>query len=252
MMGGPRIVSLVLGLVFGMTGCVSNAPQLKAWEPDKQAEINAELAASYMKRNQLADAREKLEKALEIQSDHPRANHYMGVLQARLGDNQAAERHFERAIRSDREYAQAAHDYGVFLCRQGNVDQALKQFETVLANPLYQRKEVTNLRAGECLLAKNDLAGAERYFRTALEVNARLMPALLSMAEINFASAKYLGARAYIERYFAVGPETAHSLLLAAKIERELGALEEAREYAAQLQQQFANSDEARELEERK
>lgn len=231
-----------------VVGCVSNAPQPTTWEPDKQAQINAELAANYMQRGQLGDARDKLDKALSIQPDHPRANHYMGVLQARLGNNRAAESHFERAIRSDPEDAQAAHDYGVFLCRQGRMDQALKQFESVLANPLYQRKEVTHLRAGECLLAKNDTQGAESYFRKALEANPRLMPALLSMAEINYVDANYLVARAYVERYFAVGPETAHSLLLAAKIERELGAWEQSRAYAAQLQQRFANSEEAREL----
>ena len=245
---GLRNISLVLTVTAAVTGCVSNAPEPKTWEPDKQADINAELAANYMKRDQLVDARDKLEKALSIQPDHPRANHYMGVLQARLGDNRSAENYFERAIRSDPEDGQAAHDYGIFLCRQGRMDQALKQFESVLANPLYQRKEVTHLRAAECLLAKNDLAGAESYFRKALEVNPRFMPALLSMAEINFANAQYLVARAYIERYFGVGPETAPSLLLAAKIERELGALEQARKYAAQLQQRFANSDEAREL----
>lgn len=234
--------------LLGLLACTSTTPKSKIWEPDKRADVRAQLAASYMQRNQLTIAREELEQALAIQPDHSRSNHFMALLQERLGDPQQAESRFQRAIRSDPENSQAAHDYGVFLCRRGKVDEALEQFDAALANPLYQRKELTNLRAGECLMTRPDTAEAESYFRRALSVNARLLPALLNMSDIKFNDGNFLSARAYIERYFAVGPETARSLFLASQIEQKLGAQEQATDYATRLRTKFANSAEAQKL----
>lgn len=225
----------------GSTGDVEDA--------HARAGAQTELALGYLQRNQKKTALDELERALEIAPDHSRANYVMAMLQTQLGHPQLAERHYRAALKSDPENAVAAHDYGIFLCKEGRVEAAMEQFDDALSNPLYRRKTLTNLRAGECLMnMRTDRRGAERYFRAALNANPRLGPALYHMADIAYARREYLKARAYIERYFSVGSDTPASLLLAVKIESKLGAEEVAAEYAARLRKKFASSDEARML----
>lgn len=173
----------------------------------------------------------------------------MAALQERLGNDKEAERYFRQALRTDAENSQAAHDFGTFLCRRERVQEALDQYEAALSNPLYRQPDITNLRAGECLISHGNTQAAESYIRKALRINPGLSLALYHMAEINFHRKNYLSARGYIERYFSIASKTPASLLLAYKIERELKAPKVAEEYAALLRGNFARSKEAQELE---
>ncbi len=236
-------------IALGLSACASNQQIGKTADPAKRADVRTQLAVSYMQRNQLEVAREELEHALEIDPDHSAANHAMAALQERLGNNEDAERHFRVAVRSDAENSQAAHDFGTFLCRRGRVQEALAQYESALSNPLYQQPDMSNLRAGECLITYGNAQAAEPYFRKALRINPRLSLGLYHMADINFRRRNYLSARGYIERYFAIAPKTPQSLLLAYKIEHQLKAPEVAEEYASLLRGKFARSKAAQELE---
>ncbi len=245
---------LVPFLVAGLGACISTtsnpAPES---DPDKAADVRAELAAGYMQRGQLEVARTELQRALEIDPQHSRANHMMALLQLRLRDPKSAEYYFKRAISSDKENSIAMHDYGVFLCQSNRLDEAMKQFQAAVNNPLYQGAALTNLRAGECYMVKgSDPRTAEKFLRAALEKSPGLPAALYHMAEINFLDKKYLSARGYIERYFATGRDSAQSLLLAARIEHSLGDKKMAGEYAEKLRTRYPKSKEAKQLPEKK
>lgn len=240
---------LLASLLLAGCATVDSGPTEEAADADARAGARTELALGYLKRDQKKTALDELEEALEIAPSHSRANYVMAMLQTQLDHPERADYHYRRALESDPENAVAAHDYGNFLCKQGRVEAAMKQFENALNNPLYERRTLTNLRAGECLInMRTDRRGAEPYFRAALDENPRLAPALYYMADISYARREYLAARAYIERYFSVGPDTPSSLLLAVKIESKLHAKDVAGEYAARLRKKFASSDEARQL----
>lgn len=242
--------SLIMGtVVLVLCACASNEPIGKTADAAKRADVRTQLAISYMQRNQLEVAREELEHALEIAPDHSAANHAMAALQERLGNNEEAERHFRQAVRSDAENSQAAHDFGTFLCRRGRVQEALAQYESALSNPLYRQPDISNLRAGECLISHGNAQDSESYLRKALRINPQLSLALYYMADVNFRRSNYLSARGYIERYFSIASKTPESLLLAYKIERELRSPKVAEEYASLLRAKFARSKEAQELE---
>ncbi len=242
---------LVLIGVLTVAACTSTNREPENWDPARRADVHTQLAWNYMQRNQLEVARDELDNALAGKPDHSGANHAMAMLQSRLGNLDAADRYFRKAIESDAENSQAASDYGLFLCRQGKVSEAMKYFDKALANPLYLGTAITSVAAGECLMTMRDkprLEDAERYFRSALAKNPTLPPALYGMAEISYRKQKYLSARGYIERYFAVSAETPKTLLLAAKVERKLGAVAVAEDYAKRLRSQFPSSDEAKQL----
>ncbi|HSH42470.1 MAG TPA: type IV pilus biogenesis/stability protein PilW [Arenicellales bacterium] len=245
-----RAAACVLGALL-LAGCatVESGGAREATDADSRATVHTQLALGYLQRDQKKTALDELEQALDIAPENSQANYVMAMLQTQLDHPDRADYHYRRALDSNPQNSVAAHDYGIFLCKEGRVEEAMKYFNSALDNPLYDRKTLTNLRAGECLMnMRTDRRGAEPYLQAALEANPRLAPALYYMADIAYARERYLAARGYIERYFAVGPDTPATLLLAVKIESKLKARDVASEYAARLKRQFASSDEARQL----
>lgn len=246
--------AVLLALLSIVVGCASQTTatptqQQAEWDPAKRADVHAQLAVQYMERENMEIALNEINQALAIDSRHSRSNYVMAVLQTRLKDYDKAGTYYQRALKSDPRNSEAAHDYGVFLCSRGKADAALKYFEQALANPLYTGTILTNLRAGECLVSANrDVNRAEGYFKAALKANPRVPAALYHMAAINYGRNNYLPARGYIERFFSINAETAESLLLASKIEKRLGDIDVATDYARRLKAKFPGSDEAAQL----
>lgn len=239
----------VIVLLLALSGCAATVEETAESDPSKAADVRAQLAAGYMQRGQLQVARSELQRALEIEPEHSRANHMMALLQVRLRNRDEAEEYFKRAIRSDKENSIAMHDYGVFLCQEGQVEKAMEQFQAAMNNPLYRGSALTNLRAGECYLVKgSNPREAEKHFRKALEINPGIAAALYHMAQISYADKKFLSARGYIERYFAAGRDSSKSLLLAAQIEHRLGDKKMAAEYADKLRAKYPASKEAKQI----
>lgn len=240
---------LVLALSAGCTTTVEKStPEPKADAPSR-ASLHTQLALGYLQRNQKRTALDEIQKALQIEPDSSQANYVMAMLQTELNHDDKADEFYRKALQADPQNSVAAHDYGMFLCKEGKVEEALKYFQSALDNPLYERKTLTNLRAGECLMnIRTDRRDAEPYFKAALKADPHLAPALYYMADIAYARKDYLQARAYIERYFSRGPDTAASLLLAVKIESHLHSKDAVQQYATRLREKFASSDEAKQL----
>lgn len=209
--------------------------------------IHTKLAQEYMRQNQLATAKKELEEALRINSSHSLSNYVMALLMMRLEQYPQAERYFGRAIKSDPLNSSAAHDFGMFLCQTGKERKSIKYFEVAVSNPLFDRSELSYMRAGECLSKIND-PKAEEYLKKAISINSRLRPALLRLAVIKHQALNHLSARAYIERYLAITEPQPDSLLLAYQIESSLNASDVAAKYRKQLLTNFPSSDQARSL----
>ena len=215
-------------------------------EPDQgdATSEHTQLAAAYLDAGNLATAQEEIELALASDRNNSDANYVYALLMLQLRRTAEADEYFRRALRSDPANAEAAHDYGVYLCRLGRASDSIRYFEIAAQNPLFERRELSLMRAGECMV-NEDPEAAERFLRAALEINPRLQAALIQMASLSFDSGKYLQARAYIERHLGVSGETADGLLLAYQIETRLGADTVAGEYREVLLREFGDSDEA-------
>lgn len=242
---GGWALTLLLTLV---SGCASTAERkAEQGAQRKLVDTNIQLAAGYLQQGQFDAAKEKLDKALEIQPDDPQANSVMALLQWRLKNYEAAERHFQRALgsKTDGINPDVQHNYGAYLCDRGRTEEALMWFERAIANPQYLTPDLANLNAGLCLLKKSDRPAAERHLREALTRNPNLAPALLQMAKLSLETGNALSARGFIERYFRNGADTAESLLLAARIEYRLGNRNTEGVYAMRLKSKFPDAPEA-------
>lgn len=243
-------------LLFFMLGSLSacatsgqlNQPKAESQsklKADQKALIHTQLARGYMEQGQLSTAKDSLTTALRISPNHSDSNYVMALLMSRLEQYSQAERYFSRAVATDRENSPAAHDFGTFLCQTGQGDRAKKYFDMAVSNPLFNRAELSYMRAGECL-ASIDSAEAEVYLKKALSINPRLAPALFKLARMKFDTKNYLSSRAYIERLFAITEPQPESLLLAYQIESSLSVPDVASEYRTKLLTGFPASVEAR------
>ena len=85
------------------------------------------------------------------------------------------------------------------------------------------------------MLRDGDLDKAEKYLRQSLEFDDKVPDTLLAMSEVSYRQSSYLRARAFLQRYEAVGPITEESLLLGYRIESELGDQRSAQRYRTEL-----------------
>lgn len=237
-------------LVVLASGCASTTERkVEQSNLQKQVDTNTQLGAGYLQQGQFDVAREKIDKALELEPDDPQANSVMALLQWRLKNHEVAERHFRLALASKAGSINpdVQHNYGAFLCDRGRVEESLPWFERAIANPQYPTPELAYLNAGLCMLKKPDRAAAEQFFRAALQHSPNLAPALLQMARLSLGADNAASARVFIERYFRSGPETPESLLLAAKIERALGNRNAEGSYAMRLKGKYPDAPETQE-----
>lgn len=232
-----------------LAGCASTAER-DAEEAKRMrlVQTNVQLANGYLQRGQFEFAQEKLEKALALDADNSQANNMMAVLQWRLKEYAAAEKHFKRAVRENQQNAEAQNNYGAFLCERNRVDEAEALFRRAVANPLYRTPALAYENAGLCFVKVKVYAKAETNFREALKIDPALPNSLYHMARISYDSGRTLAARGFIQRHFQAAKDTPEALLLAVYIERALKNKDEEASYAVRLRGKFPTSPEAREL----
>ena len=243
-----RTLTLVATLLLGATAAGAQERLPPADPLLRAARVNAELAIAYLKQNDVVTAREKIEKALVQNPKDASVQTTAGLVFERLQELEAADRHYSTALKLEPRNAEMQNNYAVFECRRGRYEQGSKLFEQAARNPSYGTPEVALTNAGVCARSAGNLAAAEELFRKALALRGDFPDALVQLADLALQRGEGHQARAFIEHYFAVGPSSPDSLLLAVRIERNLGERSTAERYAAQLQRLFPDSEQARQL----
>lgn len=243
-MRNNRLILLVslLAIALFVSGCVTQDVSVKSKEA---SEYNAQLGAKYLRRGELDLAKSKLEKALEQDEKNATAHAFYGQLQHRVANNDAADYHFKKAIQLEPEEAEHRNTYGVYLCNVKDYDGAIAEFEAAANNPYYQTPEFALDNAGLCMLESNQYEQASVYLRKALRTNTKFANAYLHMSELLFKQGRLAVANAYFQRFTAYGRDSAESLLLGLKINRDLGDQPKAEQYASRLLNEFPESHEA-------
>jgi len=216
---------------------------------NKLAEINTQLGVEYMKEGNFETALKKLQKAIDIDSNYPRAYDVLGLLYTRLGQAKDAEQNFKHALELAPKDSSILNNYGQFLCSQGNATQGQELFARALKNPLYTTPEFAYMNAATCAAeVQHDTKAAKEFLRQALEKNPKMAPALFRMSKVNFEAQDYVSAKAYYERFTQVAEQSAESLWLGIQIEQKLGDQQSSDNYATMLRGKFPDSAEAAKL----
>ena len=242
--------ALALLLILGLGACASAAPRSKASEKARSAaEVHVALGQRYLQQGKLELALEKLEKALKFDSSYVDAHTVIAVLYERINDQKQAAEHYRRAVELAPRNGAVNNNYGAFLCRAGKLDEAAVRFSTAVADPFYRTPDVAYANSGTCFQQAGKFDRAEQDFRKAVEINPNNSEALFHLAGVLFRKSDFLRARAFLQRFEALGAPSADALLLGFNIETSLGNAREANEYARRLRSEFPDSPQRQKLE---
>lgn len=250
---------MLLVLLAFTAGCVTthtdsnpigkNIPQTsKADQAEEAARIHTELGQRYLASGDLQTALAKLTTALQFDSNYAPAHTVIAVVYERIGDLPAAELHYRKAAALQPGKGDVDNNLGLFLCSTGRYAEADGYFAKAVADPFYQTPDMAYTNDGVCKLRVHDVAGAEKSFRSALGRNPNNAETLYQLANTLYLNNDAFRARAFIQRYDALGRPTAASLKLGFDIETHLGNRDGALSYSTRLQSLFPDSEQARAL----
>lgn len=241
---GARVLSaaVVLCLALAVSACASKG--LSSEDRQEAARINTQLGADYLRRGQFVQAEDKLKRALHYAPDMSVTWSVMGVLHQRLGEPDKAEQAFRKALALAPGDASARNNLGVFLCERERQAEGVKLLLAAAESPRYATPEAAWTNAAVCLRDSAPVE-AEGYLVKALEHDPSFPDALAQLAAISLSRQDAVRARALLERYEAVAPPTAETLLLRVRAERALGNPEAAARYLLRLKADFPESPEA-------
>lgn len=243
------VASLLVGML-GLAGCMSNPKDkpLSKPEPERAAEINLEIGLDALRKGNLPQAKDKIDRALEQNPRNSKAQMTAGMLYDRLGQPAKAEGHFAKAVQLDPQNPELKNTYGAYLCQKGKYEKGEKLALEAAGNPLYRTPEIAYLNAANCARNDGDLKRTEQALRKALAVRPKFGEALFQMADLSYKKTEYLVARGFLERYLEVGRTNAASLWLGVRIERGLGNTTAAQTYADRLKLEYPRAAQTKEL----
>ena len=245
-----------IGILIGSTaffiiaGCVKSTVTRTATfeETDDAALQYYQLGARYYRNGSYEIAKERLQRALELDPRMSSAHYTLALTYEQLDNVRLATQHYDAAVRVEPNNFDARNVYGVFLCRQQRYDEALKQFDKAVKISENDDPHVMLTNAGACMTQKPDYDKAEKYFRAALRGRPTYGVALLQLAALKHKTGENLHARAFLQRYLAGNKSSAEALYLGVQIENSLEDERASTDYGNQLLREFPNSPEARQV----
>jgi type IV pilus assembly protein PilF len=244
---------LTVPMLLLLTACVSSSsstpfPSDKA-SMKQAAQDNINLGIAYLKQGNRDAAMQKIQKAISQDPDNANAYAAEALIYNADDEPDKAKDAYKIALRKAPDDPEIENNYAVFLCQRGKPKDAIEYFMKAAANPHYSTPDGAYLNAGLCAMRIPDNVQAEQYFRKSLAMNQNLTEPMFQLAQMAYDQKKYLTARAFIERFNAVQPNSRPDvLLLGVNNERALGNRQAATDYAKQLFRLYPTSEQAQQL----
>ncbi len=238
-------LALLAGLLL-LQACGSQ-PTVQG-DPERALNNYVELGLNYLGQGNRDQARLNLLRALEIDSNSPKANSAIALLYQIDGEFDLAETHFRRALREDRGFSQGRNNYARFLYMQGRFRDAREQYEITSNDVNYRLRPEAFIGLALTEKALGNMEAAESALRRALTLDPRSGAAALELTQLKYDQRDFVAAKSYLDRYEATSPSTPRSLTLGMQLAEEFGDERAYETYTMALQDMFPNSREAREL----
>ena len=196
------IVSLA---VLSLQACVTveESRFSKKASPEKAVENYTQLGLGYLQKGRPDWARDRLQRALEIDPNDPQANDAMGLVWQTEGELDLAEDSFKKALREDPKFTLARHHLGRLYARMKRYKEA-RDLLSEVANDRYY-----NNRVG----AYNDMAlnffrmgnsqGAIEAYTQSLRLAPYNVDALVNISTLLFEAQRYDESLKYFDRTYS-------------------------------------------------
>ena len=206
---------VVTGLVMLLAGCVTESNTTKnSGPPAEIVQRQLDLGVGYLRNGEYTRAKEKLNRALELDPKNAVVHQTFGLLFQLEGENELAEDHFKQAIRYDPNSAQSRNSYGAFLFSQQRYHEAVEQLAIASENRFYANRAAVFENLGVAYARINDIENVEYAFTRAMQLNPEQSRALLELAQIHFDQRNYISARDLYKRHAKVSAASPRTLWL--------------------------------------
>jgi choline-sulfatase len=189
--------------------------------------------------NRSSDARQFLEKALQLDPTSPTALRQLGELELAAGDFAKAAVHLKRACELRPEDSTAAFELGEAMEKSGDWSGARDALESSLK--LAPSQMSARLQLGYVYLQLKDAKNAADQFEAALLVDSNNSDGRLGLAEAQIQQSDFAGALPDLEAFTKSDPRNAAALRLLARAYRGLSREQDAKraeEHAAALEKE--------------
>ena len=177
--------------------------------------------------NRSSDARQFLEKALQLDPNSPTALRQLGELELAAGDFAKAAVHLKRACELRPDDSTAAFELGEALEKSGDWPGARDALESSLK--LAPSQMPARLLLGHVYLQLKDAKNAADQFEAALLVDSNNSDGRLGLAEAQIQQSDFAGALPDLEAFAKSDPRNAAALRLLARAYRGLGREQDAK-----------------------
>ena len=195
-------------------------------------------------------ARPRLERALELEPEHPQALTGLGLVAEAQGEPEAALEHHRRAAEAAPGSGAVLNNHGRALCRVGRIDEALEVLERAWEADGYAAPEVPATNAGRCAAGAERYEAAASWAERALEAEPDFAPALTLRGELRYRADRLDAAADDLAQAREADPEGGgpRSLYWSTRVAQARDEPEAAQRFREALVERFPESAQARRL----
>ncbi|PKF63465.1 type IV pilus biogenesis/stability protein PilW [Psychromonas sp. psych-6C06] len=250
-----RLFFIVLSSIFFLSACVSSettvttknsgAGKATQFDPKGAADTRVKLALVYLRKNNMQQAKENLDKALEYQPNNADIYRIFAYYYQRVNENDTAEEYYKHSLRIDSKNADTYNNYGTFLCKLKRYEEAEDAFLSAVEQSSYTSVANTYENAALCAEKAQAVDKAIFYYQYALSHNPNKTYIHLSLAKLNIDKKAYNEARLNLFNFQKKNKATAESLWQWIRLSYATEKGASLSKYAAQLLEQFPESQRA-------
>jgi len=184
----------------------------------KSAKINAQLGISYLERQDVVRAKQKLLLALDQAPTIPETWYAMAYFLEATGDTSMAKSYYLKAVGLAPNRGDVQNNYGTYLCRLGHYQEAVQHFMLAVKDANYLNPDDAYENAGICALKIPNYAQADYFFQRAIQFEPTRPVSLIELAQLNFMKKDYVESEKKLKAFLKNSPPTAQSNLLKLKL----------------------------------
>lgn len=248
-----RLLRLLLCLgVALVVGACATAKEDARFKAEQAADSHTGAGLYLLGSGELEEARRRLERALEIDPEHPQAMAGMGLVAEGVGELERAVDYHSQAAELAKRHSAASlgpilNNLGRALCRLQRVDAAIDILNQAARVDGYGARHIPLTNAARCALDADRLEQARSLVEAALVRQGGFAPALLVRAEVDYRQGDYASAAGDLAkvREFHRSPRT---LFYSVRAAEKLGQEGAAAGFAEELRDNFPRSEYVRRL----
>jgi type IV pilus assembly protein PilF len=237
----------VLALLLNACVSVTETRYSKNANPEKAAETYVALAVGYLSQGNMVLARQKIDRAMELNPENPSVHSALAVYWLERGEVALSEKAFLVALDLDENHSPTNYHYGLYLMGYKRDKRACDHLSIAAKDVDYSARFLANESLGLCFLEHNDESQAINAFEKAWLLDGDSTVSSLNLSRIFLKRKRIRLANNWFKRFEKTLSDnevdhSAGSLHVGIQLAQALGNKDSAHSYGFKLKKRFPQS----------